>query len=470
MGEAILTARTGGGLTLEEVISLLANYYTKDESLSDNTRELLGFGSGQILDDAISSLYQSTQYLSTMITGKIAICKRTWTGTGTYGSGNPMKVEVPGEPLAMFISTIGASTRYLAGYFIKGMSDYELGMSSYGGVPTFNDDSIEWYYTSNANYQFNSANTEYMALVIYQSKVFNGMITLTAKTENGLPIPNALIDGLYTGTGGAVYTNNNGVAYGFASSGDTCKIHSTYMDIDDTSFTIPEIPSGGLELEQICAKCSSGTIKFFDKSGTYYMSEERDVQISLIGGGNGGNGGNAPSSFNSSASGGSGGNGGKIANISVTLAYGKHTLVIGAGGLGGEGGSQSPYKSGAAGSTGGDTLLDDYSSSTGSITASVFDDSSYNIGGKGGSGGTGYTSSSDGNSSGSNGTKAGGRGGEGQHALMGGDPQMGDKGGYGGGGGGGGGAASYKSSSGSFYGVAADGGPGGPGYFAIKLL
>lgn len=63
-------------------------------------------------------------------------------------------------------------------------------------------------------------------------------MTLTVKSKAGNPVPGVLVTGMFSDSGGDVYTNASGVASGYVSAGSVTLKISGYADITDYSETI----------------------------------------------------------------------------------------------------------------------------------------------------------------------------------------------------------------------------------------
>lgn len=186
-------------------------------------------------------------------------------------------------------------------------------------------------------------------------------LQITLLSPGGRPLSNIAITGLTTITGGAVKTDANGKAFGFAASNPVTVTAdlSKFLDLTGNVSRSFSLASGVVNQGVITATRASSAQKLFTSSGAFYFSPDvAEYDWSAIGGGyNGGagrysnSGGGAYAYFNSY--GGDGGNaGGVINNQKVSYNNELLNIIVGAanGGKSSVNGTQTP--NGAAGGKG----------------------------------------------------------------------------------------------------------------------
>lgn len=255
-------------------------------------------------------------------------------------------------------------------------------------------------------------------------------LQITLLSPGGRPIPNIAITGITTITGGAVSTDANGKAFGFATSNPatiTANL-SNFLDLTGSISQSFSLTSGIVNQGVMTATRSSETQKLITSSGSFHFSPDvSEYDWSAIGGGyNGGNGQGDSDGENIEdtqwARGGKGGNAGGIVNqANVAVPSDRILNVI----VGGSNGGKSSVNgtqtgNGASGGRGaysyhsynGQSTTDNTESTAGNATTSSFLYPPTSVGGAGGGGGTlayGFASSLKGSVGGSPGGGAGGR-------------------------------------------------------------
>ena len=186
-------------------------------------------------------------------------------------------------------------------------------------------------------------------------------LQITLLSPGGRPIPNIAITGITTITGGAVSTDANGKAFGFATSNPvtvTANL-SNFMDLTGNASQSFSLTSGVVNQGVITATRASSAQKLFTSSGAFYFSPDvAEYDWSAIGGGYNGGSGNYSGSGSGSyyrlnSYGGNGGNAGGIIN-NQKVSYNNELLniLVGAANSGKSSvnGTQTP--DGATGGTG----------------------------------------------------------------------------------------------------------------------
>lgn len=275
-------------------------------------------------------------------------------------------------------------------------------------------------------------------------------LQITLLTPGGRPIPNIAINGLKTITGGAVSTDANGKAFGFATSNPvtvTANL-SKFLDLSATASKSFSLTSGIVNQGVMTATRSSVTQKLFTSSTSFYFSSDvAEYDWSAIGGGFSGSSGQYDPQRgyqqpNGSLSGGRGGDAGGVIN-QANVSYDGQAIscIVGSagGGKSSVNGNQTP--NGASGGAGGFTTIyfgdgaSTYNASNGAATTDSFLYPPTSVGGAGGGGGGEFENSNAYTYTmhyGNGGSPGGGRGCSSQGTSSANDGQM-----YGSGGGGG---------------------------------
>lgn len=113
-------------------------------------------------------------------------------------------------------------------------------------------------------------------------------LQITLLSPGGRPIPNVAITGITTITGGAVSTDANGKAFGFATSNPVTVTAdlSKFLDLTGNASQSFTLTSGIVNQGVITASRLSETQKLFTSSGSFYFSPDvAEYDWSAIGGG-----------------------------------------------------------------------------------------------------------------------------------------------------------------------------------------
>lgn len=327
-------------------------------------------------------------------------------------------------------------------------------------------------------------------------------ITITVQTSDGTKLPGIPIQGLSKLDGGTVVTNEQGVATGVVSAGDSISLSiNNYFDITDKSETYSAVKGESYSYTWTVDYREQVQVNATSKKRFSILTKEYDA--CAIGGGGGGAGSYTYYDADSEQCG-AGGGGGYIENAlkKTPIPNSDYTITIGAGGKAGRGDDFTGSNSNSCvGSAGGTTSLKHDSETI--VTANGgggggVKNNNNNIGGKGngnGGNGSGDNSESTNGSPGSGylfgesslGVPGGGGGGGGRSrgndaTPTGGGPKGGDGGYMSGrfqqsaavagkspGGGGGGGSAYQKSSSNGSFKYYQDGAAGGAGALIVRM-
>lgn len=293
-------------------------------------------------------------------------------------------------------------------------------------------------------------------------------LQITLLSPGNRPIPNVAITGITTITGGAVKTDANGKAFGFATSNPVTVTAdlSTFLDLTGNVSRSFSLTSGTVNQGVMTATRASSAQKLLTSSGSFYFSPDvAAYDWSAIGGGsNGGAGTYSEDSWGGSTiiTGGSGGNAGGVINRAGNTPNPSTSIPIIVGAIGGKSsvnGMQTP--NGAAGGLGAQWHYQSgqRNATNGASTTDSFLYPPTTVGGAGGGGGeiwtgSGIDASADHPDGGSGGSPGGGSGGYfyQRSSSVGSDKKNGSDGLYYGSGGGGGASSrdsSYRGSGGA---------------------
>ena len=157
-------------------------------------------------------------------------------------------------------------------------------------------------------------------------------ITVTVKDHAGNPVKDVLVASVYSETGSAVYTNENGVASGYIAEGSQTISVKGYADLSDVSKTITVVK--GSTVTETLTPTRTNFLKVTSSKSIKFSGNVSTIDASVVGGGAGGERGITSTS---EATGGVGGSGGYVVTtdgIEVT-ANTSYPIVIGSGGKGG---------------------------------------------------------------------------------------------------------------------------------------
>lgn len=236
-------------------------------------------------------------------------------------------------------------------------------------------------------------------------------LQITLLSPGNRPIPNVAITGITTITGGAVKTDANGKAFGFATSNPVTVTAdlSKFLDLTGSISRSFSLTSGTVNQEVMTVTRASSAQKLVTSSGSYYFSPDvAEYDWSAIGGGhNGGNGkserintdnyGNYYMKYTTGAGGAAGG----IINR-ANLAYSNNNAIAVI--VGGTNGGKSSVNGiqtgdgvsgGASGITSSDGWQPKTSPGPGKNTTDSFLYPPTTVGGSGGGGGCAYGIGSD---------------------------------------------------------------------------
>lgn len=153
-------------------------------------------------------------------------------------------------------------------------------------------------------------------------------ITLTAQTTNGKPIPDALVQGILSENGQAVYTDANGVATGYIGEGQQVVKVSGYADVEDYSETLTVVK--GTNISKTWKLTTNNFLSVKSSRSVKFTGNVSTIDYSVTSGGGGGGAGYGY------PGGGGGAGGGTITKTGVEISPNTvYPATVGAGGKGG---------------------------------------------------------------------------------------------------------------------------------------
>lgn len=257
-------------------------------------------------------------------------------------------------------------------------------------------------------------------------------ITVTVTDQAGNTVKNALVEGIYSDSGSAVYTNTSGVASGYIAEGSQTISVKNYADLEDISKTLTVVK--GSTIVETLTPTRVNFVKLTASKSVKFSGDVTTVDVTVVGGG--GAAGTSCANDRSpsvAATGGSGAGGYCIVQDNIQITPNTPCpAVIGSGGTttssdgndggkssflgveaaGGKGGKAATYSSAGAGQAGNGNgvygrIVDaysrgDYSGNDGNPgTVDGYDSftTTTRFGGSGGGGGAsnGYVTTSGGN-------------------------------------------------------------------------
>ena len=153
-------------------------------------------------------------------------------------------------------------------------------------------------------------------------------ITLTVQDTNGKPIPDALVQGILSENGQAVYTDANGVATGYIGEGQQVVKVSGYADVEDYSETLTVVK--GTNISKTWKLTTNNFLSVKSSRSVKFTGNVSTIDYSVTSGGGGGGAGYGY------PGGGGGAGGGTITKTGVEISPNTvYPATVGAGGKGG---------------------------------------------------------------------------------------------------------------------------------------
>ena len=159
-------------------------------------------------------------------------------------------------------------------------------------------------------------------------------ITVTVKDHAGNFAKDVLVTGVYSDSGMAVFTDDNGVASGYIAEGSQTISVTGYADLEDVSKTLTVVK--GSTVTETLTTTRKNFAKFTSSQNTKFSGNVSTIDASVVGAGAGGSAGWG-SSKGSVAASGHGGCGGYVTTqdgiqVNPNQSY---SVVVGSGGAGG---------------------------------------------------------------------------------------------------------------------------------------
>lgn len=151
----------GGGGAGESV-----DAYTKEETLSEETKTTLGLGADAVPDDALSAIKTLIDGANANADAKAKIAAGSYTGTGKYGSSNKNRLAFDFAPKFLVVAKDGNRTGYDTGssfywvYPSTGSVNITKANESYTPSVSVSGNTVSWYSDAAAT-QLNTSGTTY---------------------------------------------------------------------------------------------------------------------------------------------------------------------------------------------------------------------------------------------------------------------------------------------------------------------
>ena len=163
-------------------------------------------------------------------------------------------------------------------------------------------------------------------------------ITVTVKDHAGNSVKNALVVGVYSESGSAVYTDESGVASGYIAEGSQTISVTGYADLEDVSKALEVVK--GTTVTETLTPTRKNFLKVTSSKSIKFSGNASTVDASVVGAGAGGERGVVSGSFVANGAGGSGGY--VVITDGIEIVPNQlYPVVIGAGGKGGKSSSAS---------------------------------------------------------------------------------------------------------------------------------
>lgn len=171
----------------------------------------------------------------------------------------------------------------------------------------------------------------------------NASITVTVKDQAGNAVKNVLVDGIYTDTGGAVYTDSDGVASGLIAEGTSTISIKNYADLEDVSKTLTVVK--GSTITETLTPTRRNFLKLTESQNVKFSGNATTADVTSVGGGGASGRAYSVTRAFGGATGGSGAGG--HCTVSAGIAVEANTLypaIVGAGaGVGSDRGGTTSF-------------------------------------------------------------------------------------------------------------------------------
>lgn len=179
-------------------------------------------------------------------------------------------------------------------------------------------------------------------------------ITVTVTDQAGNAVKNALVDGIYSDSGAAVYTNASGVASGYIAEGSQTISIKNYADLEDISKTLTVVK--GSTITEAITATRRNFLKLTESKSVKFSGNVSTVDSNPVGGGGAAGSAHLSDTDNAVASGGAGAGGNSVIENGISVeANTLYQAIVGSGGAtpGAAGGNSSFLGVTASGGNGG---------------------------------------------------------------------------------------------------------------------
>lgn len=179
-------------------------------------------------------------------------------------------------------------------------------------------------------------------------------ITLTVTDQAGNPVKNVLVNGIYSDSGAAVYTNDSGVASGYIAEGSQTISIKNYADLEDISKTLTVVK--GSTITEAITATRRNFLKLTESKSVKFSGNVSTVDSNPVGGGGAAGSAHLSDTNNAVASGGAGAGGNSVIENGISVeANTLYQAIVGSGGAtpGASGGNSSFLGVTASGGNGG---------------------------------------------------------------------------------------------------------------------
>lgn len=155
-------------------------------------------------------------------------------------------------------------------------------------------------------------------------------ITLTVTDQAGNPVKNVLVNGIYSDSGAAVYTNDSGVASGYIAEGSQTISIKNYADLEDISKTLTVVK--GSTITEAITATRRNFLKLTESKIVKFSGNASTVDVTSVGGGGASGACASDLDHREVASGGSGAGGYCVVQDNIAIEPNKsYQAIIGSG-------------------------------------------------------------------------------------------------------------------------------------------
>ena len=155
-------------------------------------------------------------------------------------------------------------------------------------------------------------------------------ITLTVTDQAGNPVKNVLVNGIYSDSGAAVYTNDSGVASGYIAEGSQTISIKNYADLEDISKTLTVVK--GSTITEAITATRRNFLKLTESKSVKFSGNVSTADVTSVGGGGASGACASDMDQREVASGGSGAGGYCVVQDNIAIEPNKsYQAIIGSG-------------------------------------------------------------------------------------------------------------------------------------------